>query len=253
MLHSRETADAARPGVRPLVLVHGSGTTSRYFRPLLNALDGRLPAVALELPGIGHSPPTEVPTDVAGLADVLADWLRTTGRHPTTVVGNSMGCQVVTDLAIRHPELVGHVALIGPTVDRHRHGFFRQAGRLLLDATRERPSLVATAVTDGLLTNRLAAITYVRAALRHRLDRRLPLVRHPVLIVRGERDPMVGRRWVEELAAITPDARLVELPGAAHGTHHGRPHGVADLLVALASPDRREADGDDQRGTAAGI
>lgn len=235
VLHSRETADAGHPGARPVVLVHGSGTTSRYFRPLLQVLDGRLPAAAVELPGIGSSPPIDVPTDVAGLADVLAAWLRTTGRHPVTLVGNSMGAQIVTDTAIRHPELVDRVVLVGPTVDRHRRGFLRQAALLLLDATRERPSLVLTVLTDGLLTARRATFRYIRAALRHRLEQRLPLVRVPVVLVRGARDPMVGQAWVEELRLAAPDASLVVLPGAAHGSHHGRPQAVADLLSA--SPD----------------
>ncbi|MFA9446999.1 alpha/beta fold hydrolase [Egicoccus sp. AB-alg6-2] len=235
VLHSRETSDAAVPDARPLILVHGSGTTSRYFRPLLQVLDGRVPASAVELPGIGTSPPVDVPRDVAGLADVLAQWLRATGRHPTTLVGNSMGCQVVTDLAIRHPELVDRLVLIGPTVDRHRRGFFRQAGLLMVDATRERLSLVLTVGTDSALTSRRAAIRYMRAALEHRIEQRLPLVRVPVLIIRGEHDPMVSQRWVEELAAHSHDVSLEVLAGAAHGSHHGRPDAVADLVVSFAS------------------
>ncbi|MEX2504378.1 MAG: alpha/beta hydrolase [Egicoccus sp.] len=236
VLHSRETADAGHGDVRPVILVHGAGTTSRYFRPLLHVLDGRLPAAAVELPGIGASPPTDVPEDIAGLADVLCDWLRVTGRHPATLVGNSMGAQVVIDAAIRHPDLVEQIVLVGPTVDRHRRGLFRQAGRLLLDATRERPSLVLTTLTDSLLTTRRATFRYIRAALRHRPEDRLPLVRVPVTIVRGARDPMVGQAWVEELRDATRDARLVVLPDAAHGTHHGRPHVLADLLRDLVSP-----------------
>ncbi|GGI09311.1 alpha/beta fold hydrolase [Egicoccus halophilus] len=246
VLHSRETTDASRPGRPPLVLVHGSGTTSRYFRPLLQALDGTVPAAAVELPGIGSSSADDIPTDVAGLADVLADWLRTTRRHPTTLVGNSMGCQVVTDVAIRHPELVERLVLIGPTVDRHRHGFFRQAALLLADAFRERPSLIATVLTDSALTNRSAALKYMRAALRHRIDQRLPLVRQPVLIVRGERDPMVTQPWVEELRDLTRDVRLEVVRGAGHGTHHGHPHVVAGLLEPLAPTHSDQEDpGDD--------
>lgn len=235
VLHSRETADAGRPGARPVVLVHGSGTTSRYFRPLLHVLDGRVPATAVELPGIGASPPTDVPHDVAGLADVLAAWLRATGRHPVMLVGNSMGAQLVTDTAIRHPDLVERLVLIGPTVDRHRRGFLRQAVLLLRDAPRERPSLVLTVLTDSLLTARRATFRYIRAALRHRLEDRLPLVRVPVTILRGDRDPMVGQAWVDELCDAATRAGLVVLPGAAHGSHHGRPHAVADLLVDLRS------------------
>jgi pimeloyl-ACP methyl ester carboxylesterase len=218
-----------------MVLVHGSGTTSRYFRPLLRALHGRRPAAAPELPGIGASPHRDVPRDVAGLADVLAAWLRATGRAPVRLVGNSMGAQIVTETAIRHPDLVADLVLVGPTVDHSRRGFLRQAGLLLVDATRERPSLIWTVATDGLLTTRRAVYSYIRAALAHRLEQRLPLVRQPVLIVRGGRDPMVSQAWVETLERRTPAARLVVLPGAGHGTHHRRPDALADLLVETAA------------------
>jgi pimeloyl-ACP methyl ester carboxylesterase len=232
VLHSRETS-SAHPGSPALVLVHGSGTTSRYFRPLLQVLDELgAPAAAVELPGIGASSGAEVPRTVAGLADVLADWLRTTGRGPTTLVGNSMGTQIVTDTAIRHPELVEGLVLIGPTVDHDGRNLFEQAGKLLVDATRERPSLLAVAATDPLFTSRRAVWTYVRAALRQRLEQRLPLVRAPTLIVRGARDPMVPRDWCEHLVGVAREARLLEIPGAAHATHHGAPERVAELVVA---------------------
>jgi beta-glucosidase len=157
VLHSRETS-STHPGTPALVLVPGSGTTSRYFRPLLQVLDeAGAPAAAVELPGIGASSGAEVPRTVAGLADVLADWLRTTGRGPTTLVGNSMGTQIVTDTAMRHPELVEGLVLIGPTVDHDGRNRFEQAGKLLVDATRERPSLLAVAATDPLFTSRRGA------------------------------------------------------------------------------------------------
>jgi pimeloyl-ACP methyl ester carboxylesterase len=213
------------------VLVHGSGTTSRYFRPLLQELDRRgAAASAVELPGIGASSTHDLPRTVAAMADVLAAWLHTTGRAPTTLVGNSMGTQIVTDCAIRHPELVDRLVLVGPTVDRDGRNLPEQAAKLLLDATRERPSLVATVATDALLTSRRAVWTYVAAALRHRLEQRIGLPQVPILIVRGERDPMVPRDWCERLVARSQRGRLVEVAGAAHGTHHGRPEAVADLV-----------------------
>ena len=234
-IHSRETVDASAADARPVVLVHGVASTSRYFRPLLRELDGRLPACAVELPGIGQSGSSRLPADIAGQADVVAAWLRATGRRPAALVGNSMGAQTVVELALRHPELAAPLVLIGPTVDPAARNALAQIGRLLLDAMFERPSLVAVLASDAFLIRTRAGLRYFAAALAHRMEDRLPLVDTPVLILRGVADPLAPRRWARQLAASAPNARLVEVPGGAHDCHHGRPGLVADLVTDFVS------------------
>jgi 2-hydroxy-6-oxonona-2,4-dienedioate hydrolase len=235
VIHSRETPDANR-GTRPtIVVLPGVGTTNRYTRPLLESLEGSLPASAVELPGIGSSSSVAIPLDIAAQSDVVASWLRTTGRWPAIVVGNSMGAQTGVELAIRHPELVEQLVLIGPTVDAEARNPFRQAGRLLVDATVERPSLVLLTITDSFLTRRRAVFRYARAALAHHLEDRIGLVQVPVTIVRGELDPLVPRRWVRRLTELAPQGRSVEVAGGGHACHHGRPDAVAELLLQLVA------------------
>lgn len=231
LIHSRETEGGAWPGLPPIILMHGVGTTTRYFRPLLRTLQGRAQAAALELPGIGPSTSRHLPRDVGEQADVLAGWLRATGWHPATLVGNSMGAQTVVEVALRYPELTQRLVLIGPTMDPHVGGALRQVGRLVVDATVERPSLVWLTLTDSLRTRRRAVYRYFRAALAHPMADRIAQVHVPILLVRGERDPVATRRWVKELFQIAPDAELVEVPGAGHACHHGRPRAVAELLL----------------------
>lgn len=238
VIHSRETAGAWDPEARPIVLVHGVGTTSHYYRPLLEALAGRVPAVAVELPGIGGSSSDRIPTDVAGQADVVAAWLRATAIRPAAVVGNSMGAQTVVELARRHPELASRPVLIGPTVDADARSLPRQLGRLLLDAPLERRSMLAIAVADAFRTRRRAVLRYARASLDHRIEERIGGVTVPIVVVRGERDPIAPRRWVQQLVDAAPSASMHEIADGAHACHHGEPEAVAALLVDLvACPD----------------
>lgn len=238
VIHSRETGDVSALDARPLLLLHGVGTTSRYYLPLLRELDGRVPATAVELPGIGSSSSPRPPQDIAEQADLVAAWLRATGRRPAAVVGNSMGAQTAVELALRHPDLAERLVLIGPTVDAEARGPLRQIGRLLVDAAAERPSLIALTMTDSFLTDRGVVLRYFRAMLAHRIEDRLPLVTVPVLVVRGERDPVVPRRWARRLAQLAPRGTAVEVAGAAHACHHGRPEQVADLLLTAVDAPR---------------
>lgn len=233
VLHSRETADASWRAERPLVLLHGVGTTSRYYRPLLRALDGEAPAAAVELPGIGSSSRRHVPDDVAGQAEVVAGWLRATRRHPVVLVGNSMGAQTAVEVALHAPELVDALVLLGPTVDVAARSAPRQLGRLLVDATYERPGMLAVAATDSFLTRRSAVLRYFRASLRHPIEERIGFVTVPVVLVRGSADPLAPRCWVRRLAAMVAQGSVVEIPYAAHACHHGQPRPVAALLLAV--------------------
>lgn len=232
VVHSRETGHRSTPGARPLVLVHGVGTTTRYFRPLLTQLDDHVPAAAVDLPGIGPSSPAPLPNNLTDQAHLLAAWLHATRRRPAALVGNSMGAQTVVEFALHYPELTPQLVLIGPTMDPRASGPLRQIGRLLRDATVERPSLIWLTLTDTFLTRRRAVLRYFRAALEHPMEERITDVQVPVLVIRGDRDPIVPLRWARQLAELARRGELVEVAGGAHACHHGRPQAVADLLTA---------------------
>jgi pimeloyl-ACP methyl ester carboxylesterase len=236
VLHSRETSAASRRDTRRrgdasrIVVLPGAGTTSRSFRPLLAVLaEADVPASVLELPGLGGSGgPT--PSSVAAVADLVARWLDISTGGPVTLSGVSFGSQVATEVAVRHPGVVDRLVLLGPTVDRGGRNPLEQAGKLLLDASREPLNLLTTVATDTFLTRRRAVWGYLDSSLDHRLEERIPLVRAPVSLVRGSRDPMVPRRWCERLAELAACGEVVELEGGAHGIHHSHAAAVAGLL-----------------------
>jgi 2-hydroxy-6-oxonona-2,4-dienedioate hydrolase len=237
-LHSLETPAAAALGTSGVILLHGAVVTSRYFRPLLHVLAARdrtLPAAAVELPGIGRSSRGGEPRDIGGQAETVAAWLRSTGREPVILVGNSMGAQTAVEVAVRHPELVQALVLIGPTVDAAARTPVAQLGKLLVDGTVETPTQVAITLTDLALSSPRAMFRYLRASLEHPIEERLRDVRAPVLLVRGERDPLAPRRWVQQLLRSASDGRIAEIADGAHTCHERRPDEVAELIDRMRS------------------
>jgi pimeloyl-ACP methyl ester carboxylesterase len=51
---------------------------------------------------------------------------------------------------------------------------------------------------------------------RHRMDRRLPAVRAPTLVLRGEHDPIAPPRWVAQAAVLAPHGRCGVVAGPVH-------------------------------------
>jgi 2-hydroxy-6-oxonona-2,4-dienedioate hydrolase len=201
-----------------LILVHGLGVSPRYFAPLLE-----------EVP-TAEAPDLRPAVELSALAERLA---AVVGERPAALLGNSFGCQVIAELAVRRPELVARVVFVGPTVDRRRRSWVSQAARLALDAIREPPRLVALAVRDYLSTGPLRTLRMAREALRDPLELKLPALRAPLIVVRGARDPLCPQDWAEEVVRVAPCGRLVVVPGAAHAVHYSHSRELAGIVRAF--------------------
>ncbi len=53
-------------------------------------------------------------------------------------------------------------------------------------------------------------------ALRYPIEKTLPRMRQPTLVVRGALDPLCSQSWAETVASLLPDGRLRVIPGVSH-------------------------------------
>ena len=63
------------------------------------------------------------------------------------------------------------------------------------------------------------------------VETKLVAVQAPTLVVRGSRDPIVPRRWAEEVADGLPRGKLTEVPEAAHAVNYSAPDALARLTL----------------------
>jgi pimeloyl-ACP methyl ester carboxylesterase len=207
-----------RPRSRPVVLAHGLGVSSRHWMPAASLLARRHAVYAPDLPGSGRSDKPARFLTLVELADVLAACMRALATGPSVVLGVSYGCQIVIDLATRHPELVRAGALIAPTMDPTK-GPIEHLVRLLIDAPREPLRLMPVVARDYLDFGVPRALATLNDAMDDRVLDEAASIDVPVLIVRGGRDPIVSQGWAERLTSALPDGRLAVVPGAAHATN----------------------------------
>jgi pimeloyl-ACP methyl ester carboxylesterase len=214
----------------PVVLVHGLGMSSRYMTPLARCLVQEVPILAPDLPGFGLSDDPPQTLTVPGMADALAAWMDAAGVGRAALVGNSLGCEVLVELALRRPDLVEQLVLQGPTPDRAHASALRQVMFFFLTGLFERPSIAWVALVDYLRAGVGRYIRTFRHMNTYDMAMALPHVAVPTLIVRGERDHLVPQAWVEHMASLMPDARLVVVPGAAHGMTYSHPKALRDAI-----------------------
>ena len=228
----------------PVVLVHGWGVSGRYMLPLAWALAPRFSVFVPDLPGHGRSHRSRVVPSIEAHADTLAQWLVTAGLKRPAIVANSMGCQIVTKLAVRRPERVGPMVLVGPTVDpvcrRARHLIFGA----LRDSAREPVRLVGRATQEGIAQGAGSLLAAARSALADRIEDRLPSIWQPTVVVLGDRDGVVSRPWAEQVTALLPRGSLVVVPGEPHAVHYTRPRLVEGIVAELLSEETEHAGGE---------
>ncbi|CAK0758522.1 Pimeloyl-(acyl-carrier protein) methyl ester esterase [Gammaproteobacteria bacterium] len=220
-----------------VVLLHGWGFHGGVWDELAETLAGWGRRVhVVDLPGHGHSPVPVTPLEVDGLAEAV----RATVPVGAAWVGWSLGGMVALAAAIRYPDEVSALVLIGASPCFVRGPDWPAAvapellsefGRGLTEdwrATLQRfLALQARAVAGQIvrcLRTSMFALPPNPAALAAGLTvlqetdlrSRLSAVICPTLVLLGERDTLVPAAVAADLARLRPDWRIRCLSGAGH-------------------------------------
>ena len=253
---------AIRWGDEPpqVVLLHGGGQNAHTWDTVILGLG--MPALAVDLPGHGHSDWREDHDYGPGrnaetVAEALAAW--EVGGVP--VVGMSMGGLTAIALAARSPGTATRIAVVDVTpsvLARVAHMTTRQRGTTALvggttifddldsmvDAAvaaapgRPRASLSrgvrhnARQLPDGRWTWRYDAQQHADATAYEGLWVDVESAPAPIMLVRGGDSAFVGDDDVAELRRRRPDVAVEMVPGAGHSVQSDRPRELAALLAS---------------------
>ena len=248
----------------PILLLHGLGGTWQYWARSMELLAGSARCIALDLPGFGQSdtPPGGFTLDSA--SDNLAAALRSLGGAPAVVCGHSLGGPMAARLALRHPDAISRLVLVGPSglapaptwqlrvlravpaYNLLQRAPFRWEHWLLPIAPLRRAALALlvdnpSAVDPALVRRILDGARHARAltpaldaSFSTGLDDDAALVSAPIAAIWGARDRMVPPSDAEILRRVAPSAEIHFLPGCGHLPMVERPEAFANLLRYLA-------------------
>ena len=240
----------------PMLLITGWTISSAVFDPVADLYEPHVRVVAYDHRGAGRSAPWPAPVSMAMLAADAARVLDDRAIAAAHVVGVSMGAAVALELAIRMPQRVKSLVLVGggaggPAApwpglraavgtlrgvvgDSVRHREVWPAAALFSERfRREHPDEVA-AYMPAFASHRappwmtgwqaLASACFGRAASLH-------CVQAPTLVLHGELDAMAAVGNAELLAGGIPGAELHVVSGAGHAVPLEQPEATARLLV----------------------
>ena len=243
----------------PLLYLHGFADVHGAvagWKPFHELLARRFRVIAPAHPGCAGSGGMN---DIDTIEDAVFHYLELVdalGLQDFLLAGTCFGGWIAAEFAVRHPERVRKLALIGatglhvpgsPIADLFMLSLSRDGGshadiRKLLFAEADTPVAselfpdLRASVEDELL--RYKALTFAGRIGWHppylydpKLRGRLGRIGCPALVAWGREDHMVPLTHAHAYAEGLPHARLEALEGAGHSPHLELPEGTADVVT----------------------
>ncbi len=274
-LHGRRLAYRLTGAGPVLLLVHGITGSSASWQPVMGLLaEAGHTVLAPDLPGHGGSERHRGDHSLGAHASILRDLLQVLDLPRATVVGHSLGGGVAMVFAYQFPERVERLGLVDSGgLGREVSPLIRAAtlpgAEWVIRAATTPPLLRAVGTVGGALARvgirpggdvaeiaggvaslgdgerRAAFVRTARSIAsaggqRVSASERLYLAEHvPVLLVWGDRDPVIPIAHGRAAHAALPASRLEVFPGAGHFPMLDDPARFAALLtdwVATTTP-----------------
>ena len=248
------TSRPAMPGnATPLVCFAPNPYSGNYYRLFMEQLGSDRTMMALDYPGIGQSDNYPGELDMATLADIMADSLTSLGwgpkgNGPVDLCGYHTGTMLATELAVKYPELVRRIVLMGiPYYDAAgRQERFDRLGQV-----QPWPESFAAVAQDWIFAVEMrnenvslerAFGNYLESAgawqskariygavFQYPAEKRAPFITQPTLILNPHGNLKEPSR---EYADMIDKATIIELPELKYGIFDVAP----DVLASHARP-----------------
>ena len=220
----------AGPNADAMVHVHGFGISGTYLEPTAALLAPHYRTFVPDLPGMGRSIRPEGGLDLPGLAKALMSYCDAVGVERPILVGNSLGCPIIIEVATAFPNRIQRAVMVSPAGGPNNQPLGRALGQMARDGLREPPSMLPIAARDYLRFGALRSLSLFRAMTRYPTLERLPHLVVPTLVIAGVRDPLVRIANAPRLAVV-PHIDVVSVPGA-HALNYSDPQLIAELIRA---------------------
>ncbi|MEV4438786.1 alpha/beta hydrolase [Streptomyces sp. NPDC049577] len=224
---------------RPVVFLHGWGTTGRVWDAQVAGLARDHRVITVDWRGCGRSDHPATGNTLAGnVADVLALTDLLSLGHPV-LVGSSIGATFALEAALAAPDRIGGVVSVDGPGHWPGQGMAAQLDALLGGLAADRAGSVAgwvpnwfgsatsRATVDRTVRQILDSGVFIDALFPEALDYdprpRLPRLRVPAVFLHGRLDTEIPAEVSETLAGLTPQGWFEVVEGAAHMPHQERP------------------------------
>jgi pimeloyl-ACP methyl ester carboxylesterase len=236
---------------KAILLVHGLGGSSNFWRPIINEFAGEFKIIAPDLPCAAGSE-LDSQLSITSLATDLLALLDTMGIEKCHLMGHSMGTIVCQHLATMAPERVIDMVLLGPLAQPPEAARPAIKDRATVVRT-EGMTSIADSIAEGALSKETKAERpNAQGFVRELLIRQNPegyalscialaeatqaapeLIKCPSLLITGDEDGVAPEANVKLLCEQLAHSRMHVLERCGHWTPTEKPQEVNALIKAF--------------------
>jgi 2-hydroxy-6-oxonona-2,4-dienedioate hydrolase len=234
-----------------LVLIHGLGASAERWLGVIPHLKSKYRLIIPDLIGFGYSDKPSVDYTIEFLSNFVFKLLGTLGIEKASMIGASLGGQVVAECASTQTGIIEKIVLVSPsgimkrstpaldaymlaalypTVDNAH-----TALRMMTEKGEVVPALVNDFVTRMTLPNAKFAFLSTVLGIRNSLDfeEKLRKIRSPTLIVWGKQDKMIPVEYASPFISAIRESKFIEIQGCGHVPHVEQPKKFSELVVSF--------------------
>ena len=210
-----------RPGL-PIVFLNGVGTSLEIAAPLAERFPGRR-FIAIEMPGAGLTPMSDLPLPPALLARLCVEAASQLGAHEFDLIGLSIGGAIAQQIGIQYRGRITRLVLAGTCSGvtmlphdwsetcfmRAMNPFAAVMDDLMSDLTGPHLRDLVWPKPDGMASQFVSFAGWTSLAF-------LPMIQAPALVLAGARDRIIPPSNAMQLSAFMANAEHRILPDAGH-------------------------------------
>ena len=238
---------------KPLVILHGWGSSSRVMMPLAKQLSHLRECFIIDLPGFGDTPEPPVSWRIDDYTDMIETIIKNNFQEPVDLLVHSFGGRITLKLCARTSgkNLVDKVLITGGAGMKPKRSasyYFKKYTAKLLKApflilpSKPRDKALSwlrkTSVWKALGSSEYSEQsgvmreTFVKSVTEY-LEPCLPKIPHEVLLLWGRNDEATPLYQGERMEAGIKNAALVVIDNAGHYAFLDRPKHFASIAEAF--------------------
>ncbi|MDZ7691580.1 MAG: alpha/beta hydrolase [Balneolaceae bacterium] len=242
---------------KPLILLHGWGTSGRVMMPLAKQLTNLRTCYVLDLPGFGDSPPPSRPWGIDDYTNMVQAFIEDLNVDKVDLLVHSFGGRITLKLCSREwgKKAIDKVLITGGAGMKPRRSltfYFKKyltkllkAPFMMLPESLREPALQklrGTAVWKWLGSSdyqKLSGVmreTFVKSVTEH-LDEHLKKIPHEVLLLWGRDDEATPLYQGQRMEKRMENAALVVIDNAGHYAFLDRPKHFVSIARAFFQSD----------------